>query len=236
MKTVAAFSLASALLASAQQTYTIDPNSVDNNTRAFWCQSQQTQCPVCRTTLCGDLSVPLTIHQLICLQPPTNTGSTIENSCDPNGLTYSCVCGNGVSPNVSEYSQTLPFFLCQTWGNQCVSNCGNDNTCQSACRDDHPCGALNPTRQNTSTLTSTSTASASGSGTNAPAGATTSGGQTIYTGLGGDAPSNTAESGSAAATASSAAMAMRATVVHYGQSFGLITIVGAFFGGFALLL
>lgn len=49
-------------------------------------------------------------------------------------LTYTCVCDNGVSPNITQYSQTLPFFVCQEWGNQCVANCNGDNTCADSCR------------------------------------------------------------------------------------------------------
>ena len=93
MKTLTAVSLATSLLLSSvtaqQQTYTIDPNNVSNATRAYWCTNQQAQCP------------------LICLQQ-VNDASTIQNDCDSNALTYACICGNGLSPNVTEYSQTLP--------------------------------------------------------------------------------------------------------------------------------
>lgn len=89
-------------------------------------------------------------------------------------LTYGCVCGNGMQPNVSEYSLTLPYFTCQEWGNQCVKACGQDNTCSSACREDHPCGAQSPTPANT---TSTTTA--------APTTSSTSSSTQIYDGLNG---------------------------------------------------
>lgn len=83
-----------------------------------------------------------------------------------------------MSPNLSEYSLTLPFFICQEWGNQCVTGCSGDAACASDCRQNHPCGALNPTRVNTTT-SSTSTPTATG------AAATSSAGQ-VYDGLGGD--------------------------------------------------
>ena len=70
------------------------------------------------------------------------------NDCDPETLTYGCVCGNGLQPNVSEYSLTIPYFTCTEWGNQCVERCEGDSACASSCRQDHPCGALNPTREN----------------------------------------------------------------------------------------
>jgi hypothetical protein len=59
--------------------------------------------------------------------------TTDENECDSDKLTYTCVCENGIVPNITQYSQTLPFFICQAWGTQCVKNCNGDNTCQSAC-------------------------------------------------------------------------------------------------------
>jgi hypothetical protein len=32
------------------------------------------------------------------------------------------------------YSQTLPFYICQQWGTQCVAGCNGDNTCSDSCR------------------------------------------------------------------------------------------------------
>ncbi|KAI1486268.1 hypothetical protein F5X96DRAFT_682144 [Biscogniauxia mediterranea] len=135
--------------------YVIDPDSVSLSQRTSWCQSEISTCP------------------LICQQYPP--GGTEVNTCDPESLTYGCLCDNGQQPNVSEYSLTLPYFTCTEWGNQCVKACGQDNGCASACRQDHPCGALNPTKANT---TSSTTSSATGTAT-----ATES--NTIYTGLAG---------------------------------------------------
>jgi hypothetical protein len=57
---------------------------------------------------------------------------------------------------VSEYSLTLPFFVCQEWGNQCVKGCGmGANECASSCRQDNPCGALNPSKPNATSSSST---------------------------------------------------------------------------------
>ncbi|EME38288.1 hypothetical protein DOTSEDRAFT_75749 [Dothistroma septosporum NZE10] len=192
-----------------QQQYTINPDSVSNVTRDFWCQEQTTQCP------------------LICSQTtPSQSLGTISNDCDSTSLTYACVCDNGLSPNVSEYSQTLPYYLCQEWGNECVSNCAGDTTCQGACRQDHPCGAQNPTRQNTSTLTSTMSKTTTGLG----AGVTTdSSGATIYNGFGGQQASSTSGS-------KSAATHVRVWALSAGQTFGTLALAGAVFGGFAVLL
>jgi hypothetical protein len=82
-----------------------------------WCSDQRAQCP------------------LICLQQPGVTSlTTLDNECDPKTLIYSCVCDNGVAPNITQYSQTLPFHICQAWGTQCVAGCNGDNTCSDKCR------------------------------------------------------------------------------------------------------
>lgn len=143
----------------AQEQYSIDPASVPLSMRDNWCDQEKSTCP------------------LICQQVPP--GGYEVNECDPMALTYGCVCDNGKSPNLSEYSLTLPFFICQEWGNQCVTNCNGDSNCASDCRQNHPCGALNPTRVNETTTSSTGTPTETG------AAATSSAGQ-IFDGLGGD--------------------------------------------------
>ncbi|KAK3671265.1 hypothetical protein LTR78_008900 [Recurvomyces mirabilis] len=225
MKASTTFATASAFLLStavAQSQYTIDPNSVVNTTRAYWCTQEQAQCP------------------LICLQ--TNSqADTIANDCNPTSLTYSCVCSNGMSPNISEYTQTLPFFICQEWGNQCVSNCNGDSICQSNCRSQHPCGAQNPVRQNTSTLSSTMSQTGSATG----AGASTTPSNGVYSGFGGGSAASSTGGGSggssataaaAAATSKAGAASIRAAALNVGQTFGLLGVAGVLFGGFAILL
>ncbi|KAH7408088.1 hypothetical protein DE146DRAFT_361996 [Phaeosphaeria sp. MPI-PUGE-AT-0046c] len=160
MRSVIALSVAALASLSAAQTtpqnnypYRIDPQSVSTTDKATWCQNQMAQCP------------------LICLQQPGVSSMTTEaNDCNAENLTYDCVCENGVSPNVTMYSQTLPFYICQAYGTQCVANCGlGANTCADKCRADHPCGAQSPYRGNTS-IPTMSTASRTASGTNAPTG------------------------------------------------------------------
>jgi len=104
--------VAAALVASVSADYYISPDSVSLSLRQAWCRSERSTCPI------------------ICQQTPPFT--TLTNTCDPETLTYGCVCGDGLQPNVSEYSLTLPFFVCQEWGNQCVKACGmNANKCRS---------------------------------------------------------------------------------------------------------
>lgn len=150
--TLALAATALAGLAASQDTpqnnypYTIDPNSVSQGDRDAWCLNQQAQCP------------------LICTQQPgVNSLTTLANDCDSDALEYNCICENGVVPNVTQYSQTLPFYICQQWGTNCVANCGGDNTCANSCRADHPCGAQSPYRGNTS-IPSTSSLSPTASG------------------------------------------------------------------------
>lgn len=219
MKTFTQASIATALLAtvtSAQDQYRINPDSVPESLRDFWCEQQLAQCPlICQTT--------------------GNTAETNSNDCTATDLTYSCVCSNGISPNISEFSQTLPFFICQEWGTQCVANCGNGNTgCQSSCQADHPCGAQNPTRQNTSTLTSTMTRSASQA--DASASTTPSDGGQVVTTDGETVTLYGVSPTSQAADQSNAVSHVRVWALSAGQTFGSVALIGAIFGGFAVLL
>jgi hypothetical protein len=194
------------LLLSIAGSQTIDPSSVQLNLRTTWCVNQKTSCP------------------LLCTQQ-TNSGSTTSNQCDPKTLDWTCVCAvDGKTPNVSEYSQTIPYYECTEYANQCVKKCGlGNNACSDQCRTAAPCGAQNPTRVN---LTS-STASGSGSGSEATA-ASTSG----FDSFGG--------SGSGAATTSSAggsgSKSAAITALNLGQSYGLAVVMGGIFAGFALML
>ncbi|KAI1157345.1 hypothetical protein F5B18DRAFT_217303 [Nemania serpens] len=184
---------ATLLLASvqAEQVYTIDPTTVPLSTRDNWCDQERSTCPI------------------ICQQLPP--GGFQVNDCDPLTLTYGCICENGMSPNLSEYSLTLPFFICQEWGNQCVTGCGSDSSCSSDCRQNHPCGALNPTRVNKTTSSSVSTPSATG------ASATPSAGQ-VFDGLGGDDSSNS-DSGSDSKPNNAAS-----SLLQYGSVVGSIVL------------
>ncbi|KAB8238471.1 uncharacterized protein BDW43DRAFT_117155 [Aspergillus alliaceus] len=131
-----------ATVASLATSQSVDPNSVPKSTREYWCQSQTSACP------------------LICLQLPGASGQPKDNTCDYKSLTYSCICSNNLTPNASEYSQTIPYFMCTEQNNQCVKNCDGDSTCQSDCRSKNPCGAQDPKRVNTTTSATTQTAQA----------------------------------------------------------------------------
>jgi hypothetical protein len=195
------FKISAAFVATALFSLTaaqsIDPDSVDLPTRKSWCQSQQSSCP------------------LLCLQLSGSSSTTAANTCDPETLDFECICGNGQSPNASEYSQTLPYFICTQYNTQCVMGCSGDSTCQAACVDDHPCGAQNPTRINTtSSATQSATSSAGASSTN----------NVAYTGLG----------GSSAATSTPKSGAQM--TLDFGRSYGLAVVFASVFAGFALVM
>jgi hypothetical protein len=181
----------------AQQVYTIDPETVSISLRTKWCSDQMVQCP------------------LICLQLPGVTDRNPEdNNCDAETLDYSCVCSNGVAPNITEFSQTIPFYQCQEWGNQCVKACGNENTCATECREKHPCGAQTPKLANKTTSSATlSTASSTSGPTSAN-----------FAGFAGQTAAPKSNDKGAASS------------LNIGQSYGFAILAAGLFAGFALVL
>ncbi|PHH82626.1 hypothetical protein CDD82_5352 [Ophiocordyceps australis] len=173
----------------ANADYFIEPSSVPRSTRESWCSDEKTTCPI------------------ICQQ--TEPRTTLINDCDADELTYGCLCGNNQRPNVSEYSLTLPYFICQEWGNQCVKACKGANQCAADCREKNRCGATNPKKYNT---TSTST-EATASQTDSP--------DTIYT---------NGPGGSASGSHNGATAAFEA-----GSKYSLVLVLTAMFAGFAML-
>ncbi|KAJ5232643.1 hypothetical protein N7468_005599 [Penicillium chermesinum] len=140
--TILVMFLSAAAVASSQYMANLIPDSVPLATRRksdreqSWCQSQTSQCP------------------LICLQIPGAKGSPTQNTCSADTLAYQCVCSNGLSPNASQYSLTMPYYICTETATQCVNKC-SDSACQSACRNDHPCGAQKPKIANTTATSAT---------------------------------------------------------------------------------
>jgi len=195
------------LLAAIASTQTIDPSSVPLSTRKTWCTSQEASCPI----LCAQI----------------NGGSTsyTSNTCDATSLDWTCVCTNGMTPNASQYSQTIPYFECTEYANECVTNCGGVSSCQSDCRTAHPCGAQNPTRVNSSTISPT----ASKSGAAGSAAATTTG-----FGSFGGAGGGSSQASSTSSSHSSAGVRM--TAISLGQTYGFAVVCASIFAGFGLLL
>ncbi|KAJ5153950.1 uncharacterized protein N7500_009389 [Penicillium coprophilum] len=166
-----------------------DPKSVPYTTREAWCNSQTSACP------------------LLCLQLPGASGSPTSNTCSADTLLYYCLCSNGVTPNATEYSQTIPYYTCTETNNQCVTKCDGDSTCQNKCRVDNPCGAQDPKRVNITTTAKSASPTAT------------------------QTPVNTLVNGNGATGA-----APRMASIDMSHVYGLCVLVGGFVAGFATLL
>ncbi|KKK13952.1 hypothetical protein P175DRAFT_0426466 [Aspergillus ochraceoroseus IBT 24754] len=185
---IAIASMVGVVHSSSDYSYNVNISAIAQSTRDQWCQDQKSSCP------------------LLCFQVQNATGQPTSNTCDDTTLSYSCVCSNGLSPNSSEYSQTIPYYLCTEANSECVAAC-SDSTCQYNCRADNPCGAQSPTRVNaTSSTAATATQSQTTTTTLAP-----------FTGV--------PEEGRAAQLSTDLA-----------QVYGLTVVVGGFLAGFAALL
>jgi len=135
---------------------------------------------------------------------------------DQETLTYGCICSDHTQPNLSEYSMTIPFHLCQQWGNNCVKDCGAwDNECSNKCREENLCGAQDPKKPNTSTTA-----------TSEPTATPSSDPDQVFNGISGatDGATNNGNSGSGAAA------------LHFGQAYGLVVVLTSLFAGFAIML
>jgi len=138
-------------------------------------------------------------------------------------LAYYCVCSNGITPNASEYSQTIPYFECTTFNQQCIDKCPQgDTACQTTCTTAHPCGAQFPKRVNVTSTSSTMTATSSG------ASGTATGTAQFTNGLSGSSQTST--------PASDAGRAASNMILGFGQYYGLGLVFASLFAGFALFL
>ncbi|KAK3677601.1 hypothetical protein LTR78_002451 [Recurvomyces mirabilis] len=166
----------------------IDVSQVDTQQRLAWCVSQTTSCPQ------------------IC------SGSTTANTCDSNTLNYTCTCSGGSSPNISDYTQTVPFFVCEQWKANCADAHPNDLQGLAGCHS-VVCGAKNASAaggSSGSSSASSGSASATGSSTGSATGAAGSASAT------GSAAASAASSGAASATSSAAAASSSAASAAVG--------------------
>lgn len=182
-----------------------------------WCRDEKLTCPlICqqtepRTTLVNDCDPvrPLTALGAAFLEYEKKESLTRAQDT----LQYGCLCGNNMQPNISEYSLSIPYYVCTEWGRQCVTACKNDNTCASNCLQKNPCGASNPQRHNAS-ATSSQGATASQTGSNG-----------IYTG----------PPGSAGADGASGKKTGAGAALEVGRSYGFVVMFVGMFAGFAML-
>ena len=93
-------------------------------------------------------------------------------------LTYTCVCPNGTSPDVTSFANTLPFFICQETFIQCTAANIGDAQAQQECTNNEQCGTRNATAEALSQTsagsesTAAATSGAAGSGSSATAAST----------------------------------------------------------------
>lgn len=129
-------------------------------------------------------------------------------------LNYTCTCSDNSTPNISDYTQTVPFYVCDQWVANCVDNHPDDLTGQAGCRS-VTCGSQNVSEAETTTSSAApdaTTSASSSSGTESPSTTTSSGAET-------------------SATESSAAMA-----VHVVENYGTGILFAAMMALFGLAL
>ncbi|KAJ5780808.1 hypothetical protein N7457_005968 [Penicillium paradoxum] len=149
--------------------------------------------------------VPFSVYSY--LVPPAHRQQT-PAKLSQDDLSYNCLCSNGVSPNSTEFSQTIPYYTCTETNNQCVADCDGNLVCQNNCRVENPCGAQAPKRVNVTTTT-TATKAATATATETPV-------NTLINGANSAAP--------------------RLASVDMNHVYGLCVLVGGFVAGFATLL
>lgn len=146
-------------------------------------------------------------------------------------MTFSCICGDGNSPNTSDYEQTLPAYVCREYIEQCVVAHPDDADGIAACRATE-CG--NQTELESSSRTSSSaTSSQTASSTSSSGGSDASETASSTSDSSDDSASQTGDASSASETANadSAAAALN-LASNYGTGLLAAGILAAF--GFAL--
>ncbi|KAM0721761.1 hypothetical protein Q7P37_002686 [Cladosporium fusiforme] len=187
-----------------------NPGSVPLAERATWCRAQTQNCP----RICGG----------------STTGG--GNTCDPVTLTYSCICSDGNSPNISDFEQTLPGQVCRKSVEQCVINHPDDAEGIAECRS-VVCGERTDYDEASSSSSSSATASETASSTSSggSSDATETGSST--SGSDDDSASQTSDSSSASETADSDSAA---SALMLGSSYGTGLLAVGIFAAFGLAL
>ncbi|KAI7831266.1 hypothetical protein BC939DRAFT_224519 [Gamsiella multidivaricata] len=134
-----------AVLATIVCVSAFDPMTVDNSTKLTWCQNQVGFC----TNVCQEL---------------TKGAEALDNRCDIMTLQYTCQCQGGVIPNTTEYTYTIPYFMCVADVQHCIGGCPlSDNGCYANCNQ-RSCAAEFPKKYNQTIATSSISASTATNG------------------------------------------------------------------------
>ncbi|KAI0135207.1 hypothetical protein F4814DRAFT_13359 [Daldinia grandis] len=133
--------------ANSNSTFKIDPNDVDISDRVDWCQGQQDSCG----TICG---------------------SVIQNGCSVTTLDFQCVCQGGNEPDMNDFMNTVPWFVCERLQSNCITqnenNAAGQKNCTSTFGD--KCGSEDVDKhKGEGSVGTTSSSSVAPSGTAAPA-------------------------------------------------------------------
>lgn len=124
---------------------------------------------------------------------------------------YNCTCANGPTPNISDYTQTLPSLVCAEWIADCVDAHPNDQSGIAGCRS-LVCGSKNVTGPTVSSSSASSSATTTTSSS---------------------AASSSAASTSTTTSATAAASSTGAAVINVAKDYGtgiLATGLLALFG------
>ncbi|KZZ87843.1 hypothetical protein AAP_05327 [Ascosphaera apis ARSEF 7405] len=172
---------------------------VPDSDKTSWCQGQLSSCP----KICPD-------------------GVASKNTCNPTTLSFNCVCGDGSTPNVAEYRNTLPFFVCEENFGQCINAHPNDLTGQKECKSQRQqyCGTKKvPSDDDENETDDDSTTSTTAAATSASA--SSSSNNTSSSGAKATSASTTKdkdESSAAAATSTTLATKTRTTASATGKT------------------
>ncbi|EEQ91848.2 uncharacterized protein BDCG_06968 [Blastomyces dermatitidis ER-3] len=110
------------LLVTGIRAQSFNPDSVSKEQKLAWCDAQTAACPsVCKSF-------------------------ASVNRCSVSDLTYTCTCGDGSTPDLTKYKNTIPFFLCTETYAQCIENHPDDLSGQRACKEEQTkcMGTLDP--------------------------------------------------------------------------------------------
>jgi hypothetical protein len=142
-----ALSAATAVTAQ-ERNFTIDISAVEPATKAGWCGAQYNTC------------------RLLCDGRPT------KNDCDTSTLEYKCTCSDGTAPDLENYIQTVPTFICERAFEECIAANTASSRAQDECETNikSQCGDLDPTKAQANTPSEDSTTSAGSSPTDSPSG------------------------------------------------------------------
>lgn len=136
-------------------------------------------------------------------------------------LVYNCTCSNGSAPDLAAYTNTIPYYICTTSADQCITANPNDAEAQSRCTTEirDLCGTLDPASY-TAAASSSSSSSAAASSTSAAASTTSA-----------TSATSVVSSAVASATAKGAAIA-----VKVGKEYGAGVIAAGAMAAFGYML